>query len=90
MAPDDSYGELITGGTTLSFASTKLAGSNLATGFVESNLTNKPFGIEIGFTTNDVDATVKSSIEAGAPLLQRLKQNPGDKSLPMCETLTGS
>src|SRR5882672_4987789 len=76
IAPDNSYGELTTGGTTLSFASTKLASSNLKEGFVESNLKNKPFGIEIGFTTTDVDATVKSSIKAGATLVAEPKSKP--------------
>jgi lactoylglutathione lyase len=76
IAPDDSYGELVTGGTTLSFASTTLAHSNLKDGFTESNLKNKPFGIEIGFTTKDVDAAVKSSIEAGATLVAEAKTKP--------------
>jgi lactoylglutathione lyase len=76
IAPDNSYGELTTGGTTLSFASTKLANANLKEGFVESHLTNRPFGIEIGFTTKDVEATVKSSVKAGATIVAEPKTKP--------------
>ena len=45
LAPDNSYGELKTGNTTLSFASTELANSNLKNGFIESDINKKPFAI---------------------------------------------
>jgi uncharacterized glyoxalase superfamily protein PhnB len=76
VTPENDYGELLVGETTLSFASTALAKANLIDGFIESNLTNKPLGIEIAFTTKDVDAVVKSSIEAGATLVVEPKAKP--------------
>ena len=76
ISPDNDYGELLTGETTLSFASNTLAGSNLKDGFIESHLTNKPFGIEIGFTTDDVEATVHQAISAGATLVENPKTKP--------------
>lgn len=76
VTPENDYGELLVGETTLSFASITLAKSNLENGFIESSLTNKPFGIEIAFTTKDVEATVKSSIEAGATLVAEPKAKP--------------
>jgi lactoylglutathione lyase len=76
VSPENDYGELLVGETTLSFASTTLAKSNLENGFIESSLTNKPFGIEIAFTTKDVEATVKSSIKAGAILVAEPKAKP--------------
>ena len=76
ITPDNSYGELLMGDTTLSFASTALAETNLKDGFVESNLIQKPFGIEIGFTTEDVEATVKSAVEAGAIMVAEPKVKP--------------
>jgi uncharacterized glyoxalase superfamily protein PhnB len=69
VTPDNSYGELLTGETTLSFATTTLAKTSLKDGFIESSLTQKPFGIEIGFTTDDVEAAVKSAVDAGAILV---------------------
>jgi lactoylglutathione lyase len=76
VTPENDYGELLVGETTLSFASVILANSNLKDGFTESSLTNKPFGIEIGFTTNNVEETVKSAVNAGGTILE----NPKTKS----------
>ena len=76
ISPDAQYGELITGETTLSFASVQLAKSNLAGGFTESSLTEKPFAIEIGFTTHDVDHTVTATVNAGAQLVEKAKTKP--------------
>ena len=76
ISPDGQYGELSTGNTTLSFASTVLAKSNLSDGFVESSLAKKPFAVEIGFTTSEVELMVKSAIKAGAKLLENAKTKP--------------
>ena len=76
ITPDNSYGELLMGDTTLSFASTALAETNLKDGFIESSLSEKPFGIEIGFTTEDVEATVKVAVEAGAIMVAEPKIKP--------------
>ncbi|MFZ1798337.1 MAG: VOC family protein [Chitinophagaceae bacterium] len=70
ITPDNSYGELSTGATTLSFASKTLAKTNLKNGFIESNLKDKPFGIEIGFTTDNVEATVNTAVDAGATIVE--------------------
>ncbi len=66
IVPGNSYGELSTGNTTLSFASIEQATSNLKDGFLESNNNQKPFAMEIGFTTNDVEAVYRKAIAAGA------------------------
>ena len=76
ITPDNSYGELITGDTTLSFASNTLALSNLEDGFLESSINQKPFGIEIGFTTDDVPKTINEAVEAGAILVAEPKTKP--------------
>ena len=69
ISPDNEYGELETGETTLSFASKTLAASNLKKGFIESDLSNKPFAMEIGFATDNVEATVNMAVSAGATIL---------------------
>ena len=66
IVPENSYGELGTGDTTLSFASIEQANSNLKNGFVESSNTKKPFAIEIAFSTDDVDKVYKHAIKEGA------------------------
>jgi lactoylglutathione lyase len=76
ITPDNSYGELAVGETTLSFAATTLAKSNLKKGFQESSPSKKPFGIEIGLTTDDVPKTVKAALKAGATLTEAPKKKP--------------
>jgi lactoylglutathione lyase len=76
ITPENDYAELLVGETTLSFASIALANSNLKDGFIESNLSNKPFGIELGFTTDNVEETVKATVNAGGTILENPKTKP--------------
>jgi len=89
ITPDNSYGEVISGETTLSFASKTLALSNLKDGFTESDLNEKPFGIEIGFTTDDVQATINKAIEAGAKLYVEPKEKPWGQVVAYVRDLDG-
>jgi lactoylglutathione lyase len=70
ITPENDYGELLTGETTLSFASKKLAAQNIEEGFIESNLEAKPFAIEIGFITDDVAEMVQKATSFGAVLVK--------------------
>lgn len=76
ISPDNTYGELKTGETTLSFAAVSLGKLNLTNGFTESSREGKPFGIEIGFTTKDVTQAINKAIDAGATLLEPSKIKP--------------
>ena len=76
VTPENDYAELLVGETTLSFCSLNLANSNFKEGFIESSLTNKPFGIEIGFTTDNVEETVKTAVNAGGTILEKPKTKP--------------
>lgn len=76
VTPENDYGEAATGQTTLAFAATTLATSNLKDGFIESNRSNKPFGIEIGFTTDDIALTIKTAQAAGALIVEVPKTKP--------------
>jgi lactoylglutathione lyase len=53
-----------------------LANSNLKNGFAESNLSNKPFGIEIGITTDEVPTLVTKAISNGAIIVEDPTQKP--------------
>jgi lactoylglutathione lyase len=79
ITPENDYGELTTGETTISFASVQLANSNLKKGFLESDLSSKPFGIELGFTTEDVFLLIEKSANAGAIIVEAPKKNRGGK-----------
>jgi catechol 2,3-dioxygenase-like lactoylglutathione lyase family enzyme len=67
LAPEDAYGELDTGATTLAFASTALASSNLgdAGGFTPLHPTDPPVGASITLIAEDVEAAMETALEAG-------------------------
>lgn len=60
------YAEMDTGATTLSFAASGLAKSNLPCGFRENHLSDPPAGFEVAFTTDDVQAAYDKALAAGA------------------------
>jgi|LakMenEpi03Aug12_release.lakeMendotaPanAssembly.Ray.scaffolds.fasta_scaffold47240_5 lactoylglutathione lyase len=72
ITPERDYGEVNTGNTTLSFASLELGNSNIKSGFIESDITSKPFGIELAFVTENIEETWKQAIEAGATVLEEI------------------
>ncbi|MCD0466572.1 VOC family protein [Flavobacterium sp. ENC] len=89
VTPENDYGELSTGETTLSFASKKLAAQNLKEGFIESNLEAKPFAIEIGFITDDVTETVQKATTFGAVLVKEPTQKPWGQIVAYVRDLDG-
>ena len=89
VSPDGTYGELITGHTTLSFASHNLAKGNLKDGYQESNSDTKPFGFEIGFATADVEGVLKTAVEAGGTLAAKPKTKPWGQVVAYVRDLDG-
>lgn len=89
ITPENDYGELLVGGTTLAFASIELANSNLKEGFQESRLHDKPFGIEIGFTTDDVEKTVAQAVDAGAIIVEKPLTKPWGQIVAYIRDLDG-
>ncbi len=89
VTPENDYGELQLGETTLSFASIQLAKSNLTAGFTKSSLANKPFGIEIGFTTENVEETVLKALNAGAVIVENPKTKPWGQIVAYVRDLDG-
>lgn len=76
ISPDGEYGELISGATTLSFAKHSLAARHLPEGYLESRMSEKPFGIEIGFTTDDVEKVFALALQHGATQVAAAKTKP--------------
>ncbi len=73
VTPEADYGEVKTGDTTLSFASLELGNSNLKTGFIKSDLNQKPFGIELAFMAEDIKQTWEQALAAGAIVLAEIE-----------------
>lgn len=89
ISPDNDYGELSTGETTISFASKELALSNLKNGFIESDLSKKPFAIELGFATNEVEKYIENSLKHGAKIEQEPKQKPWGQTVAYIRDIDG-
>ena len=89
VTPDNSYGEVISGDTTLSFATKILALKNIKDGFIESSLQERPFGIEIGFTTADVPATMEAALHAGAQLVAAAITKPWGQEVGYVRDIDG-
>ena len=89
VTKENDYGEIITGETTISFASKNLANSNLKNGFIESDLKNKPFGIELGFVTENVAETIESVKNNGGIIIEEPKQKPWGQIVAYIRDLDG-
>jgi lactoylglutathione lyase len=89
ISPDNDYGELNTGDTSLAFASTKLASTNLSAGFIESSTSNKPFGIELGFATENVQEVFDNAVKAGAIAVEKAKTKPWGQVVAYVKDIDG-
>lgn len=72
----DTYGEMDTGATILSFASNDQARSNLPYDFQRNSPTEPPAGFEIAFITENVSATYQQAVAAGATPVAAPKDKP--------------
>lgn len=68
ITPEGDYGELISGATTIAFARESLADSNLPSGYIKSDITERPFAIELGFTTDNPSEVIDKAVDEGAIL----------------------
>lgn len=90
LTDEGDYGELDTGGTTLSFTSHELAESNSDQGFVYCSNTEKPLGVELAFVTDDVKKAHATALEAGAVEIAAPKQKPWGQSVSYLRCPDGS
>jgi len=89
LTPENDYGEVKSGTTTLAFASIELGESNIKKGFIESDKSNKPFGIELAFTTLDVEGTMEKAIDNGAILLEDAITKPWGQKVGYLKDVNG-
>ncbi|CAM4135810.1 MULTISPECIES: VOC family protein [Flavobacterium] len=76
ITPQNDYGELISGETTIAFASIELGKSNFKNGFIPTNRTEKPFGVELVFVTENIELDFKKAVEMGATEFEPLTEKP--------------
>jgi len=89
LTPENDYGEIKSGITTLAFARVELGESNFKKGFIESKLDNKPFGLELAFTTLNVEKTMESAIANGAILLEEPVTKPWGQKVGYLRDING-
>jgi lactoylglutathione lyase len=89
ITPENDYGELATGQTTISFASIALANSNLKNGFTQSHLQQKLFGIELGFVTDNIPETIANAINASGILLEQPIVKPWGQTVAYLQDIYG-
>jgi lactoylglutathione lyase len=71
-----TYGELDTGETTLGFAALALGAAHFPEGFVAASSSAQPLGMEVAFVTDDVKASHKRAVAAGAAAIKQPETMP--------------
>ncbi|TMM53612.1 VOC family protein [Maribacter algarum] len=89
LTPENDYGEIESGSTTIAFANFELGNSNFRKGFIKSNLNEKPFGIELALTTSDVEKVMRDAIKNGAELLEESVTKPWGQQVGYLRDLNG-
>jgi lactoylglutathione lyase len=76
ITEEKDYAELITGETTISFVSSDLANTNLKNGYLMSNQSEKPFGIELALVTDHVQEIIDKAVQCGAIIQEKPIEKP--------------
>ena len=74
--PEKDYAEMISGETTIAFASHELGETNFASGYKKSSPDEMPFGVELAFITEDIENDFKKAVEAGASIVSDITEKP--------------
>lgn len=83
------YAEMETGGTTLAFTANELAAENITNRFTENKPSEAPAGIEIAFTTEDVEAKFAEAVKAGATAIREPIAKPWGQVVGYVRDLNG-
>ena len=84
------WGELSTGDTTLAFATHKMGDINLEGKYHKADLNDVPFGIELSFLTDDVEAAYDKAIAAGAISIREPEKKPWGQVVSYVRSIDGT
>lgn len=76
LTPEKDYGELVSGETTIAFASIELGRSNFKKGFKPIDATENPIGLEMAFVSENIESDFQKAIVAGAKVYEAIIQKP--------------
>lgn len=89
VADTAEFGQLDTGGTALSFSAVELMNGELPGGFITSDAKKQPLGVEIAFTTENVDQAYETALAAGAVEVSRPALKPWGQTVGFVRDLNG-
>ena len=89
MTPEADYGELVTGETTIAFASNTLGQSNFKQGFEKLSADRKPNGVEMAFTTETIEEDFETAIKHGAIAYQPIVEKSWGQKVGYLRDLNG-
>ncbi len=89
ISPEKDYGELVTGDTTISFASFALGASNFPKGYEKISSDSKPVGMEIAFVSDNIDLDFKKAIEEGAEEYVEVVSKPWGQKVGYLRDING-
>jgi lactoylglutathione lyase len=84
------YGELDTGSTVLAFADHEMGEMNLNGKYLQGNMQNQPFGIELAFITDNVESAYLKAIEQGAIAIKAPECKPWGQIVGYVRAIDGS
>lgn len=89
ITPEKDYGELISGETTIAFASIELGNSNFKSGFSKLEKSSAPVGVEMAFTTENIEEDFKQALKAGATEYEPIIEKPWGQKVGYVRDLNG-
>jgi len=75
------YGELDTGETKLAFANHALGAANFPDGYIASDSSEQPLGVEIALVTPNVESAFKHAVSAGAAAVKAPEEKPWGQTI---------
>ena len=87
---ENGYGELDTGATVLAFAAHEIAEQNLPEGYLRISRDGRPCGIEVGFTTPDVEGAYAKAVAEGALPIAEPKTKPWGQVVSYVRSIEGT
>jgi lactoylglutathione lyase len=84
------WGELDTGDTTLAFAAHEMGRINLDDKYQKADINALPFGIELSFITDDVQAAFDRAVAAGAIPIREPMVKPWGQTVSYVRSLDGT
>ncbi len=89
LTPEQDYGEVKSGPTVLAFANLALGNANFKNGFLKSETDQKPFGIELAFTTSDVASVMEKALSHGSVVLSEKVTKPWGQEVGYLRDING-